>query len=119
MVIDDYVPVFEDTERPLLCGTVNDQIWVMLLFKAWAKICGSYSAIQGEDCFSVLNTFSTGPCFSYILHPSLREDKQTVNELIEHMNGTNSICVTTTSNPKLKLKADYDYVVRRYRAGMI
>ena len=47
MVIDDYVPVFEDTERPLLCGTVNNQIWVMLIFKAWAKICGSYSAIQG------------------------------------------------------------------------
>lgn len=41
--IDDYIPIFIDTERPLLCGTVNNQIWMMLIFKAYAKICGSYS----------------------------------------------------------------------------
>jgi len=47
MVIDDFMPVFADTDRPLLCGTFNQQVWMMLIFKAWAKICGSYSAIQG------------------------------------------------------------------------
>lgn len=43
IVVDDYVPVFVDTGRPLLCGTVGHQIWIMLIFKAYAKICGSYS----------------------------------------------------------------------------
>jgi hypothetical protein len=81
MLIDDYIPVFEDSHRPLLSGTVNNQIWVMLVFKAWAKICGSYSAIRGGDSFSFLNAFSAGPCFSYILHPSLREDKDMMYEI--------------------------------------
>ena len=75
MVIDDRVPVFEDTGRPLLCGTSNHQIWMMLIFKALAKITGSYGAIHMEDCFSVLDIFSSGPCFSNLLHPSLNEDK--------------------------------------------
>lgn len=47
IVIDDYVPVFQDTDRPLLCGTVGQQLWIMLIFKAFAKVLGSYSAIQG------------------------------------------------------------------------
>ena len=46
MVIDDFIPVFSDTQRPLLCGMINNQIWMMLIFKAFAKICGSYSAMQ-------------------------------------------------------------------------
>ena len=119
MVVDDYVPVFEDSLRPLLCGTVNKQIWVMLIFKAWAKICGSYSKIQGEDCYSFLNAFSTGPCFSYILHPSLHEDKETMQQIVECFHSNNAICVTTTNNPKHKLKADSDYAIRRYRGGMV
>jgi hypothetical protein len=47
MLIDDFVPVFDDNSKPLLCGTMNHQIWLMLLFKAFAKVCGSYGAIQG------------------------------------------------------------------------
>lgn len=43
LIVDDFVPVFVDTKRPLLCGTVGHQIWIMLVFKAYAKICGSYS----------------------------------------------------------------------------
>lgn len=78
LVIDDFIPVFQDTQRPLLCGTIGHQIWMMLIFKAYAKIVGSYSAIQSEDCFSVLNTFSSGPCFSYLLDSSLTEDSDAV-----------------------------------------
>ena len=38
---------------------------------------------------------------------------------MDHFNGINSICVTTVSNPKFKLKPDYDYAVRKVRGGMI
>lgn len=70
MVIDDYVPVFSDTGRPLICGLVNQQIWVMLICKMWAKLCGSYSAIDDANLFEFISSFSPAPCFLYMVRPS-------------------------------------------------
>jgi len=97
----------------LLCGSINRQIWVMLLYKAWAKICGSYSAIQEADCLDFLNAFSVAPCFSYFLHPSIADD----NELLEEISRVlvkpdYTLCVITSANPKNGLLGDYHYAIR-------
>jgi hypothetical protein len=57
---------------------------------------------------------------SYLLHPTLHEDRDAMQEIIECLgNPTNSICITTNSKPKFNLLPDYNYVVRRYKAGLI
>lgn len=45
VVIDDFVPVFATTNRPVFCKANGREIWPMLLEKAWAKIKGSYGEI--------------------------------------------------------------------------
>ena len=42
IVIDDMIPVFEGSNRPVFCKPHNNEVWVMLLEKAWAKLSGSY-----------------------------------------------------------------------------
>lgn len=65
IVIDDYIPVFEGSNRPVFCKPTGNEVWVMLLEKAWAKISGSYGNISAGFPHEVFNTFSVSPCFYY------------------------------------------------------
>lgn len=43
IIIDDYIPVYADNvKKTIFSRPHNNEIWVLLLEKAWAKICGSY-----------------------------------------------------------------------------
>ena len=74
VVIDDFVPVFATTNRPVFCKANGREIWPMLLEKAWAKIKGSYGEIATGTPHEVLNTFSLAPCFNYQLSEHSSED---------------------------------------------
>lgn len=65
IVIDDLIPVFDGSFRPVFCKPKNNEIWVMLLEKAWAKISGSYGNTSSGYPHEVLNTFLEAPCFYY------------------------------------------------------
>lgn len=60
--IDDYIPVFEGSDRPVFCKPMNNEIWVILLEKAWAKLSGSYGMTSEGYSHEVFNTFSLAPC---------------------------------------------------------
>lgn len=62
MVIDDFIPVYASTNRPVFCKANGREVWTMLLEKAWAKIKGSYGAISSGNPHEVLNTFTIAPC---------------------------------------------------------
>lgn len=44
--IDDWVPVYADSGRPVFSKLVSKSVWILLLEKAWAKLKGSYGAIM-------------------------------------------------------------------------
>ena len=47
VIIDDYVPTM--LGKPLMCGPIKErEVFLMLLEKALAKICGSYEKIPDE-----------------------------------------------------------------------
>ena len=48
--IDDYVPCHKDTKEPIFTNLVKNEIWPLLLEKAYAKYEGSYGAIEGWLC---------------------------------------------------------------------
>jgi calpain-15 len=73
LVIDDYIPVYKTTNRPVFCKANGNEIWVMLLEKVWAKVKGSYGAIKAGSPHEVLNTFSIAPCFNFSIHEALEE----------------------------------------------
>ena len=42
MVLDDLIPCNKSMKTPLFTKPIGNQIWVLLLEKAWAKAIGSY-----------------------------------------------------------------------------
>lgn len=42
LIIDDFVPVYKESNRPVFCKSHGREVWVMLVEKAWAKLKGSY-----------------------------------------------------------------------------
>lgn len=44
-VVDDWVPVFEDTREPIW-GMDFDHSWQVILLKFWAKKKGGYKAVK-------------------------------------------------------------------------
>ena len=46
IVVDDYFPVYSHSRQFVYSKPIEEEdIWVMLLEKVWAKINGSYAAI--------------------------------------------------------------------------
>jgi hypothetical protein len=78
IVIDDYIPVFADTHRPVFCKATGREIWVVLLEKAWAKLKGSYGAISAGCPHEVLQTFSVAPCYYYQVEEHHEESYKTM-----------------------------------------
>lgn len=49
VVVDDYVPCTPKGELYGAQPAGGNQIWVMILEKCWAKLFGSYEAIDGNN----------------------------------------------------------------------
>jgi hypothetical protein len=102
LVIDDYVPVFADTGRPVFCKANGREVWVMLMEKAWAKLKGSYGAILTGCPHEVLTTFCIGPCLSYELtHKSTEFEARLWQDLVYANKRRYIVCATSSISPKL------------------
>lgn len=47
VVIDDLIPCVKGTKRPIFMKAHGNELWAILLEKAFAKFCGSYEALDG------------------------------------------------------------------------
>lgn len=56
--VDDLFPVFKDTNLIAFAGSNGNELWVLLLEKAWAKVNGGYSNIAGGWATEVFLTFT-------------------------------------------------------------
>jgi hypothetical protein len=52
------IPCDAGTGQPLFARPSGDEAWVMLLEKAFAKYCGSYSALKGGDTLWALEALT-------------------------------------------------------------
>ena len=51
VIVDDYLPINKSTKKPVYAQSKGNEIWVMLLEKAWAKVNGGYAnIISGLPC---------------------------------------------------------------------
>jgi hypothetical protein len=64
VIVDDYLPVKKNSENLVFAKPNGNEIWVLLLEKAWAKVNGGYST----QFSAYLSTLSTH------LQASLQED---------------------------------------------
>lgn len=61
IIVDDYIPVKQDTVQPAFARGVENEIWVMILEKAYAKAYGYYEKIELVDPASIFNDLTGAP----------------------------------------------------------
>jgi len=71
VTVDDFIPCDPKTRMPLFATTNQNELWVLLLEKAWAKIYGSYGRIIGGLPEESLHDLTGAPNESYFFE---RED---------------------------------------------
>ena len=68
MIIDDNVPVLEGTSNRAVYSRLDPKlVWVNLLEKVFAKVKGSYHAIEAGYAHEALSTFTLAPCLNHYI----------------------------------------------------
>lgn len=75
VVVDDYFP-FDDNGNLLSASPAGgSEIWVMILQKCWAKLYGSYKAVDGGFPEEVLRAISSAPTYHFeMIEPYINDE---------------------------------------------
>lgn len=65
IVIDDAIPYDPVTQKPAFSKCHGNELWVMLLEKCWAKICGNYENTKYGLSQTALSILTGAPCTYY------------------------------------------------------
>eukprot|EP00928_Gymnodinium_smaydae_P029161 TRINITY_DN22037_c0_g1_i1.p1 TRINITY_DN22037_c0_g1~~TRINITY_DN22037_c0_g1_i1.p1 ORF type:complete len:741 (+),score=128.12 TRINITY_DN22037_c0_g1_i1:44-2224(+) len=66
IVIDEYIPVYPGTLKPKFAKTHCNEMWVLLLEKAFAKMYGSYSELDGGHAHWAIAAITGNPCITLL-----------------------------------------------------
>lgn len=66
IIVDDFFPCRLNSNSPAFNHTIHNEIWAMLLEKAWAKAHGGYMNIDSGVIGEALRDLSGAPCKSYV-----------------------------------------------------
>lgn len=61
IIIDDYFPCFKKNKQPSFGRSESNEIWVLLVEKAYAKVYGSFENIEGGCIETALNELTGAP----------------------------------------------------------
>jgi calpain-15 len=98
IIVDDYIPYNTKFRCPEFAGKKTNNIWPILLEKAWAKVNGSYEDIVTGHTSESLGFFIPYPVIKY-RHEELKtnEEKQLWNTLQDSIENEYLIVATTNS----------------------
>jgi hypothetical protein len=65
IVIDDYIPVKKGTKDPVFVWPNGEELWAMLLEKAFAKFYGSYAELEGGQMIGAMFQMTGDHCFIF------------------------------------------------------
>ena len=106
VLIDDYIPFLKNKNRPYFSNPNNNEIWVLLLEKAWAKINGGYSKII-EGWPSEILSCLTGFNNAFLINDDYVDEVETLFYSLEnYLNKTDSILLATTKNDNKKIEKE-------------
>jgi hypothetical protein len=77
VIIDDWFPFYIDSQgveqfcfsrsKKSECKDGKAEIWVQLIEKAWAKVCGSYEASEMGTAVEAFNNIDGTPCKNFFI----------------------------------------------------
>jgi hypothetical protein len=81
--VDDYIPYSEKSKKPAFSRSKENELWVMLLEKAWAKVSGNYeNSIKGLCCESFRAL--TGAPVEYLDHSYIPKVWASISDAASH-----------------------------------
>ena len=103
IIIDDYIPFIKNKNQPYFSKPNNNELWIILLEKVWAKIHGGYAKILGGWPSEVLSCF-TGFNSSFIVNDDYSEEEETLYYTLDnYLSKTDSLLLATTKSDSRKL----------------
>ena len=75
IIIDDFFPCNKKNNFPIFCKPFKNEIWIMLLEKAWAKINNGYINIDNGYSFDVFNSL-TPFSSEIIIHKDFKKENE-------------------------------------------
>ena len=64
IVMDNFIPCLNG--RPCFSRANGNELWVIIMEKAWAKAHGSYERIEAGLCVNVMRDLTGAPSYSYM-----------------------------------------------------
>ena len=80
VIVDDNIPCKD--LRPAFSTSGDDEIWVIILEKAWAKLHGTYQRIDGGHTYQTLRDLTGAPSFEFDIKKELNEENGLRNDLM-------------------------------------
>jgi len=104
IVVDDRVPCDATTKKPLFSHCKRGEIWLPIVEKAYAKIHGSYAAIQNGDPSVALADLTGAPVYRRPTAPALSspQEEATLWDVIVRHDRLDHVmcCVANSTIPK-------------------
>ena len=113
VIVDDFIPVHEETYLPAFCSSPRQRFWAILIEKAWAKINGSYFKIRkGPQSF--LGIHLTGVpaeniehnIFKYLKNGRWNTDKDAIDQCWERLMSAFERNYTLTGDTRDRIELD-------------
>jgi len=112
VIIDDFLPIINDNEF-CFSPSLNKEIWLCLLEKAWAKVNGGYANIIKGYAHHVFETLTGFPSFK-LMHSSY-EDNYIWEYIVNSCKSKYIITSTSKDNLKEKgLESNHSYTLIDY-----
>jgi len=119
VTIDDYVPVNARSEKPVFSSPRGNEMWVMLMEKAFAKFMGSYSAIEGGYSLYAMNAITGGVVYKFNFDSSQKIWKRLEMRVAETKGGPDVRFYLASKHKKLSSDEMYELVARFHSDGGI
>ena len=119
ITVDDFIPVNKTSQQPAFTEPHGNELWVMILEKAFAKYMGSYSATEGGHSIFAMHTITGGTVYSFQVDKKTSLWQKLEMKVHRHLpDKTPDVRFFLASRQK-KLTADamYDVVARYHRWG--
>ena len=86
VIVDDYLPCNKRTKRPVYAQSNGNEIWAMLLEKAWAKVNGGYANIISGLPSEAIEYLTGLGCLVYDTENTDENDKEEYkNEIVKNV----------------------------------
>jgi len=103
IVVDDYIPCAPDENEnnqmlPLFCRPKGNELWVLILEKAWAKLYGSYAVTEDGYMDEAFEYLMGDPSFRYYIRDQTEDETWETLKEADFNNWV--VCAATGRNAK-------------------